>query len=225
MTIELICFDMAGTTLLDDGLVLEAFRRTIDDLDVLGDEAERAEAYVIETMGQSKIEVFSVLFDERADQANTLFEHHYAAAVRDVGVREVPGARASVEILKSRGFAVALTTGFSPQTRETLIDALGWDDLFPLRISPADAGRGRPSPDMILLCALGARVSAVQTIMVVGDTASDMQAGRRAGASHCVGVLSGTDGEKRLIESGADVVLSSVSELPRLDLVSAESFD
>jgi phosphoglycolate phosphatase len=54
--VELICFDMAGTTVIDNGLVLEAFRRTIDDLGVTGDEATLAEAYVIETMGQSKIE-------------------------------------------------------------------------------------------------------------------------------------------------------------------------
>ena len=32
--VELICFDMAGTTVLDNGLVLEAFRRTIEDLEV-----------------------------------------------------------------------------------------------------------------------------------------------------------------------------------------------
>jgi phosphoglycolate phosphatase-like HAD superfamily hydrolase len=56
--IELICFDMAGTTVIDNGLVLEAFRRTIDDLEVTGEERTLAEAYVIETMGQSKIEVF-----------------------------------------------------------------------------------------------------------------------------------------------------------------------
>ena len=30
--IELVCFDMAGTTMLDGGLVLEAFRRTIVEL-------------------------------------------------------------------------------------------------------------------------------------------------------------------------------------------------
>ena len=39
MTIELICFDMAGTTVNDHGLVLEAFRRTIDEFDVVGEEA------------------------------------------------------------------------------------------------------------------------------------------------------------------------------------------
>jgi phosphoglycolate phosphatase len=217
MTIELVCFDMAGTTVNDGGLVLEAFRRTIDELGVEGDEAVKAEGYVIETMGQSKIEVFSVLFDERAHDANDAFERHFVMAANEAGVSEVPGARETVEALKSRGFAVALTTGFSPSTREALIEILGWSDLFGLRVSPADAGRGRPAPDMILLCALKSRVSAVQTIMVVGDTASDMQAGRRAGVGQCVGVLTGTDDQPRLLSSGADVVLDSVADLPRLD--------
>ncbi|MGC1238521.1 MAG: HAD-IA family hydrolase [Acidimicrobiales bacterium] len=222
MSIELICFDMAGTTVNDQGLVLDAFRRTIDELGVTGEEAREAEAYVIETMGQSKIEVFTELFDVRADDANDAFERHFVTAAREVGVTEIPGARATVEELKSRGVAVALTTGFSPATREVLIDILGWSDLFGLRVSPADAGRGRPTPDMILLCALRSRVSAVQAIMVVGDTASDMQAGRRAGVGQCVGVLSGTDNEERLLDSGADRVVDSVVELLRYDILVAQ---
>jgi phosphonatase-like hydrolase len=221
MTIELICFDMAGTTVNDQGLVLDAFRRTIDELGVTGDEAREAEAYVIEKMGQSKIEVFTELFDARADAANDAFERHFVTLAQEVGVSEIPGARATVEELKSRGIAVALTTGFSPATREVLINILGWSELFSLRVSPADAGRGRPAPDMILLCALRSRVSAVQTIMVVGDTASDMQAGSRAGVGQCVGVLSGTDNEARLLESGADSVLDSVVDLTRLDILVA----
>jgi phosphonatase-like hydrolase len=216
MTIELVCFDMAGTTVNDHGLVLEAFRRTIDELGVVGEDALKAEAYVVETMGQSKIEVFSVLFDERAHDANDAFERHFVSAAIEVGVSEVPGARETIETLKGRGIAVALTTGFSPSTREALIELLGWSDLVGLRVSPADAGRGRPAPDMVLLSALKSRVSAVQMIMVVGDTASDMQAGRRAGVGQCVGVRTGTDDEARLLASGADVVLDSVVEVPRL---------
>jgi phosphonatase-like hydrolase len=222
MTVELICFDMAGTTVNDQGLVLEAFRRAIEELGVVGDEAAKAEEYVIETMGQSKIDVFSVLFDERAHDANDAFERHFVTAAHEVGVSEVPGARETIETLKSRGFAVALTTGFSPATREALIELLGWSDLFGLRVSPADAGRGRPAPDMVLLCALKSRVSAVQTITVVGDTASDMQAGRRAGVGQCVGVLTGTDGQLRLLAGGADVVVDSVVDLTRLDTLVAQ---
>jgi ABC-type xylose transport system substrate-binding protein len=37
----------------------------------------------------------------------------------------------------------------------------------------------------------------------------------------CVGVLSGTDNEARLLESGADSVLDTVVDLTRLDILVA----
>lgn len=211
--IELVCCDMAGTTLHDGGLVLEAFHRTIASLDLDPDEATQAEAYVIETMGQSKIDVFRALFAQRADDANALFEAHFVDAVRELGVHEIPGARDALESLRSAGIGVALTTGFSPATRELLIEHLGWGDVVEIRVSPADAGRGRPAPDMVLACAMRARVTAMSNVAVVGDTASDMVAGVRAGAGRRIGVLTGTDGEDRLRQHGADVVIESVSQL------------
>jgi phosphonatase-like hydrolase len=217
--VELICFDMAGTTVLDNGLVLEAFRRTIEDLEVEGDEATSAEAYVIETMGQSKIEVFTALFGDRATSANEAFERNFVESAQELGVSEIPGARSTVETLRDIGLEVALTTGFSPTTREVLIDVLGWNDLFELRVSPADAGRGRPAPDMLWWCALKSQVTAASSIMVVGDTASDMMAGLRAGAGYCVGVLSGNDDQERLIANGADDVIDSVVDLLSFDLL------
>jgi phosphoglycolate phosphatase len=218
MTIELICFDMAGTTVNDQGLVMAAFRQTIRGLTLSGDEALRAETYVMATMGQSKIDVFTHLFGDRASTANDAFERHFIEAAVAEGVSEVLGTRKTVETLKERGIGVALTTGFSPSTREALIEALEWHDLFPVRVSPADAGRGRPAPDMLWLCGLRAGASAAQSIMVVGDTASDMQAGRRAAVGQCVGVLSGNDDAARLTQSGADYVIGSVADLDRLDV-------
>jgi phosphonatase-like hydrolase len=210
---ELVCFDMAGTTMVDSGLVIESFRRTINGLGVSGREAVDAESYVVATMGQSKIEVFTALFGDRAEQANEVFERNFVDTARDFGVREMPGAREVVEELRILGFKVALTTGFSPATREVLIEELGWSDLFDLRVSPADAGRGRPAPDMLLWCALRLEAFSMSSLVVVGDTASDMQAGQRAGAGLCVGVLSGTDDDARLRGNGADEVVSSVAEL------------
>lgn len=219
--VELICFDMAGTTVLDNGLVLEAFRRTIEDLEVRGEEAGSAEAYVIETMGQSKIEVFTALFGERASSANDAFERNFVESAQELGVAEIPGARSTVETLRDAGLQVALTTGFSPATREVLIEILGWDKLFELRVSPADAGRGRPAPDMLWWCALKCHITAAGSMMVVGDTASDMVAGLRAGAGYCVGVLSGSDDQERLIANGADDVIDSVVDLLSFDLLLA----
>ena len=219
--IELICFDMAGTTMIDNGLVLEAFERTIDGLGLDDARAGDARAYVVATMGQSKIDVFRALFAERADDANVAFERHFVDAAQELGVSEIPGARSTVETLRGLGYGVALTTGFSAATRETLIDILGWDDLFDMRVSPSDAGRGRPAPDMLLRCALELRVTQVSALMAVGDTASDMIAGRRAGVGSCVGVLSGTDEEERLRVSGADLVVASVVDLLGIDELTA----
>jgi phosphoglycolate phosphatase len=217
--VELICFDMAGTTVIDNGLVLEAFRRTIDTLDVAPDQAAAAEEYVIDTMGQSKIEVFTALFGARAEMANETFECHFVESAQELGVSEIPGARSTVETLRDLGLKVALTTGFSPATREVLIEVLGWNDLFDLRVSPADAGRGRPTPDMLWWCALKSQITAMSTLMAVGDTASDMQAGLRAGAGYCVGVLSGNDDRDRLLANGADDVIASVVDLLGFDLL------
>ncbi len=212
--IELVCCDMAGTTVTDAGLVLEAFHRTISSLNLDEAAARSAEAYVVETMGQSKIDVFRALFDERAEDANRLFEDHFVEAARDMGVSEIPGARRAIEQLLDSGVTVALTTGFSPATRESLIEELGWGDLVPVRVSPADAGRGRPAPDMVLVCALRTRVSAMSRVCVVGDTASDMVAGERAGVGLRVGVLTGNDDAERLLANGADVILNSIVQLP-----------
>lgn len=204
---------MAGTTVRDDGLVLEAFHRTIASLDLDDDEAKQAEIFVLETMGQSKIEVFRSLFGAGAEGANALFESHFVAAAQELGVQEIPGARHNLEEMQRSGVAVAFTTGFSPTTRESLIDRLQWSDLISIRISPADAGRGRPAPDMILACALRAKVTAMSRVAVVGDTASDMEAGSNAGVGLRIGVLSGNDDETRLREHGADLIIGSVAEL------------
>jgi phosphonatase-like hydrolase len=151
--------------------------------------------------------------------ANEAFERNFVDAAQELGVSEIPGARSTVETLRSIGLKVALTTGFSPSTREALIEELGWGDLFELRVSPADAGRGRPAPDMLLWCALQSQVTAMNALMAVGDTSSDMQAGLRAGAGYCVGVLSGNDDAPRLLEAGADDVIESVVDLLGFDLL------
>ncbi len=74
----------------------------------------------------------------------------YEGQVAAGGAAEMPGARDVLRALRRRGVAVCLTTGFAPSTRDALLDALGWRGDVDLALSPADVGRGRPAPDMIL---------------------------------------------------------------------------
>ncbi|HVX20438.1 MAG TPA: phosphonatase-like hydrolase [Acidimicrobiales bacterium] len=218
MTVQLACLDMAGTTVSDDGVVEGAFAAALDRLAV--DPADRGQmvGYVKDTMGTSKIEVFRALFgdEDRAGQANAAFESAFDDQVRSGAVRPLPGAADAIDRLRSAGVKVALTTGFSPRTRRLLLAAVGWTTVADLALSPADAGRGRPYPDMVLAAVLRLGVDSVQAVAVAGDTEVDMASGRRAGASVVAGVLTGADGRDRLLRGGATVVLDSVADLPDL---------
>ena len=105
-------------------------------------------------------------------------------AAGDVG--EIPGRSTVLRSLRSRGVQVCLTTGFAPSTRDALLDALGWRDEIDLALSPADVGRGRPAPDMILGAMARLGVDDPGAVAVVGDTVSDLEAGAagRGGGGH-----------------------------------------
>jgi phosphoglycolate phosphatase len=218
--IELVVLDLAGTTVVDDGLVERAFLRAAEVAEI-GDTLEDRDdalAYVRETMGQSKIEVFRALSvdEEQAQRGNAAFEAAYAEFVETDGVEAVPGAESVIRRLRASGLKIALTTGFSRTTQDAIIDILGWRELVDVILSPADAGRGRPYPDLPLTALLRTGASSVASMVVVGDTASDIASGLAAGAGLVVGVLTGAHDEATLNEAGADAVLESIAELPEL---------
>lgn len=224
-TVDLVVLDMAGTTVSDDGLVNAAFTAALDAAGVVPgtEHAERLRRHVRDTMGQSKIEVFRAVFDETAAQrANTVFERAYRDQVDRGAATPIPGAEATIATLRDAGIRVALTTGFAHDTQTRLVDALGWAGVADLVIGPADAGRGRPHPDMVLTAVLRLGIDDVARVAVAGDTASDVLTGRRAGASVVAGVLTGAHDAATLRNAGATHVLSSVTELPDL-LVTATS--
>ena len=218
--IELIVLDMAGTTVVDDGIVERAFALAAERSGIAtGDGFDAALQYVRDTMGQSKIEVFRVLADgdeDAAQHANAAFEGAYTELVASEGVAEIEGAADVIRELRAAGASVVLTTGFSPVTRDAIIDSLGWHDLADAVLSPADAGRGRPHPDLPLTALLRTGTSAVDAMVVVGDTASDVLSGVNAGAGFVVGVLSGAHDRDALEAAGADAVIDSITELPAL---------
>lgn len=215
--LELIVLDMAGTTVLDDGVVETAFQRAAERTGV----ADRmpwddALAHVRATMGQSKIEVFTHLAGgdrAAAERATAAFEGAYAEIVAEQGVTEIPGAADAIQGLKDAGLRVVLTTGFAQVTRDALIDGLGWRGLIDLALSPVDAGRGRPAPDLVLAALIRTQTSSVAAVAVAGDTISDVESGRRAGAGLVAGVLTGAHDAGALELAGADVVLEDVTHL------------
>ena len=217
MPITVACLDMAGTTVADDGSVIAAFSAAVEQFGLPeGTQGyDDALAYVRETMGQSKIEVFRHILgaEDAAQQANAAFEEHYARSVRGGDVEPLPGATETFAALRAAGIKVCLATGFSPATRDALLDALGWRARVDLVLSPADAGRGRPWPDLPLTALLRLGGGAVSELAVAGDTASDVESGLRAGAGLVAGVLTGSASRDDLERANAPVILDTIADL------------
>ncbi len=218
--IELACLDMAGTTVRDDGAVERAFTVAAGAVGIVPGSAAYASAMAVvrETMGQAKIEVFRRILgeEETAQRANRAFESAYADLLSGGSVTALPGAVEVLTALRDNGIKVCLTTGFAPTTRDALLASLGWKPLVDLALSPADAGRGRPWPDMIHLAAQTLGVSDPAAVAVVGDTPSDIQAGRAADASIVAGVLTGAGSRAELEAAGATHVLDRIDQLTAL---------
>jgi phosphoglycolate phosphatase len=222
---RLVALDMAGTTVADGGAVEGAFSLALDavglPLDTLHEDPV---TFVRRTMGQSKITVFTDLFGgdkERAEMANAAFEAAFDQAVDRGDVVAIPGAEAALATLRQAGMQICLTTGFSPTTRDRIIATLGWEDAVDLALSPVDAGRGRPYPDMILTAVVTLHVDDVAEVAVVGDTSSDLLAGTRSGASWVIGVLSGAHSREELLAAPHTHLIDSVADLPGLLLPGA----
>ena len=215
----LACLDMAGTTVRDDGAVEAAFATA---LRVVGIEPgsqrdDEAQAFVRETMGWSKADVFArLLGPEEAGEATAAFAGAYEAIVAAGEVRDMPGARQVLRDLRAQGVQVCLTTGFAPSTRDALLKALGWGPEVDLALSPADVGRGRPAPDMILGAMARLGIDDPGAVAVVGDTVSDLQAGHAAGARAVIGVLSGAHDEATLATASPTAIIPDVTYLPGL---------
>ncbi len=220
--IRLAALDMAGTTVADEGAVEEAFQSALDAVGlVAGDLMDDPGAYIRRTMGQSKITVFTELLGgdrHRAERANAAFEAAFDQAVDRGEVAALPDSEEVFATLRAAGVRICLTTGFSPATRDRIVDALDWAGRIDLALSPADAGRGRPWPDMILAAVLRLRIDDVAEVAVAGDTTSDLLAGTRSGASVVAGVLTGAHSAEELAAAPHTHLLASIAELPGIVL-------
>ena len=217
LAIRVAVVDMAGTTVREDGVVEEAFENALASIGAtlpndLDESFHRAR-------GGSKLAMFADVLGgdpDLAARAHAAFEAELVMAIRAGRIAPIDGAVDALSELKAKNVKVALTTGFSARVREHLLAALGWSSLADLVLSPEDAGRGRPNPDMVLTALIRLGGEDVREVAVVGDTVNDLVAGTRAGASVVAGVLTGAHGRAELESAPHTHIIDSIAEFPAL---------
>jgi phosphonatase-like hydrolase len=222
-TLELVVFDMAGTTIEDSGQVMAAFTAALRVNQVSATEEE-----IQSWRGASKREVLRHFVERqfgRDDPDNaTRIERAYAEfrrclerAYRTQGAHAIDGADRTFTWLRERGVKIALTTGFYRQVTEIILEATGWGQgAVDATICSDEVPQGRPAPYMIFRAMELTGVIDVRRVVKVGDTALDLLAGTNAGARGVVGVLSGSQTIEQLGSVAHTHIIPSVADLPRL---------
>jgi phosphonatase-like hydrolase len=224
--IELVVFDMAGTTVYDGDAVNACFRTT---LAARGLEADLAVVNTV--MGLPKPEAIRILLEQfgrpigmipSAETINAIHEE-FTSRMRDYyatdpAVREIPGTAAVFAALRRAGIKVALNTGFFRPIAEVLLARLGWGApaVIDADVTSDEVERGRPHPYMIqhLMTRLG--IQNPHWVAKVGDTKADLEEGTNAGCGLVIGVTTGSHSRDQLQASPHTHILESVAEVPAL---------
>lgn len=222
--IQLIVFDMAGTTVHDEDFVHQALA---DALEAAGFQTTRDEINAV--MGYPKPNaIHSILKDNQVpdntieSQTNVIHSDFVSRMNRfyetHPGVREIEGASEAFRTLKDAGIRVALDTGFGRTTADTIIERLGWTQkgLLDATVTSDEVEHGRPFPDMIQRLMQLTGVQRMDAVAKVGDTPSDLLEGDRAGCHLNIGVTYGSHTAAELKEYPYTHLVDHISEIPKL---------
>jgi len=232
--IELVVFDMAGTTVTDHHEVERCFALAaaetglfVTDERILAMQG-LAKRYVFETLWKEQLGDVHPDVNHQVDVSYAAFrgilEKHYATN----GATPTEGCLDTFAYLHERGIAIALTTGFYRTVTDIILEKLGWldgldqdrvgsrDSLIQLSIASDEVERGRPYPYMIERAMATLGVTNPKAVINIGDTPSDLLSGRAAGVGLNLGITNGTHTQEQLETYPHDLLLASLVDLPQL---------
>ena len=224
MKIELVVFDIAGTTVTDNDNVNDAFRGAFE---IEGYPVALADVNHI--MGYRKMEAIRILLERFypaqlnneeliQDIHNRFVEDMEAYYLQTPDLNALPYAEEIFRQLHSNDIKVALDTGFTKIITDTIIRRLGWDKngLVDFIISSDEVSQGRPYPYMIQSIMEQLNIADANRVVKVGDTEVDIAEGRNAGCGLVISVTTGSYSREELEKFSPDQIIGSLQELPAI---------
>jgi len=222
MAIELVVFDLAGTTVKDNKDVHRILRKALAQHGV---EISIEDANAV--MGIPKPVAIRELLEKRYNGTRPITAD-WIAEIHDVFVKEMisfyktdpsvgekAGVNNTFKKLKESKLKVVVDTGFDRQITDPLIERLGWkkENLIDASVTSDEVVRGRPFPDLIFRAMELTNIKDVRNVAKVGDTASDLQEGNAAGCGWVIGVTTGAFSKEELQHEKHTHLIENVQEV------------
>jgi len=226
MSIKLVVFDMAGTTVRDDDFVAEAFMKAMNNYHYALTLEE-----VNPIMGYKKPVAIRMMLEKHEPDREKITDS-LITAIHDDFVQEMlafyrssdkitplPNAEKTFAALHDKGIKIGMNTGFSRDIADIIIERLNWQDKIDILVASDEVEHGRPYPDMTKKMMEQFHITNPEDVAKVGDTEVDINEGKNVGCSLIIGVTTGAFSREELESYKPTAIVDDLYEI--VDLITA----
>ena len=219
--IELVVFDIAGTTVRDNGNVTDSLLYAFQKF---GYNIPAEEVSLL--MGYKKTEAISILLkkyyqdellnnESLVESIHELFINHMIQVYENEDIQAMQNAEETFKALQEANILVALNTGFPKAVTDSILKIINWQNspLIDFVISSDEVGNGRPHADMIEKIMETLQIKNAINVAKVGDTAVDIQEGKNAGCGLIISVTTGAFSKEQLKEMNPSFTVDAINEI------------
>ena len=209
---KLFIFDLDGTLINAYPAIAESLNYTLRQLNY----PEMDPETIIRFVGTGDDGLIKTFFpDEEVSQARQIYhEHHKKNLIGKVSL--LPGARALLQSLKTKGKILAVASNRDKETAILLVKILGLKDYFDRVLTREEVIEPKPAPDILMTLLDHFRVSREEAVYI-GDMDIDAKAGAAAGVTTVI-VTTGSSTRKEIEAVKPDIILSSLKDYSELEL-------
>ena len=206
MKIETILFDLDGTLIDTNELIIASFTHTVEKF---GDRPYTREE-ILDFIGPPLVDSLTLVNPNKIDDMVTAYrEHNYAN--HEKYVKAYPNVVETIKKLKAKGYKMGIVTTKIHHTAELGLKIAGMEGIFDVIIGLDDVENAKPHPEPVLTAIDQLKANPMTTLMV-GDNYHDIEAGQNAGVQ-TAGVAWAIKGRESLEKYRPDYMLENISDL------------
>jgi phosphonatase-like hydrolase len=200
MSVKLVVFDIAGTTVKDDHDVSKAFQAALRKSNyevplelinpLMGYEKNMAIKQMLRLHEHNDAKITNELVSKiHTEFVKQMIDYYQSAP----NIEPLPNVEATLAALRAQGVQVGINTGFSRDIADTIIKRLQWKEkgLIDHVVGSDEVELGRPHPYMIQKMMIAGGIAQSKEVAKVGDTEVDVREGQNAGCRYVIGVTTG----------------------------------
>ncbi|WP_456422964.1 phosphonatase-like hydrolase [Lutibacter sp.] len=218
--IQLIVFDMAGTTINENNVVYKTLQKSINKF---GYNFSLEEVLLYGAGKEKHQAIKDIIASESSTKKNEAeslpifndFSELLKITYQNFEVATFPETELVFKKLKERDVKIALNTGYNRKTALQLLNKLNWKqgNQYDALITASDVEKGRPEADMIYKAMELFHISEARNVVKVGDSIIDIQEGKNATCGITIGVTTGAHTKEQLKSVNPTFIIDSLPEL------------